>query len=109
MFDDGEAEACAAQFAAASFIDSIEAFEDARLGGFWDADAVVDDTDLEFAIFARVECDFDGWGAAITQGVVDEVGDSFFDEARVAFAEEGAWRGDFGREFDVCFLGCVLG
>ena len=52
VFDDGKAKACATQLAAASFIDTIEAFEDARLRGFGNADAVVDDADFEFAIFA---------------------------------------------------------
>ena len=109
MFHDGKTQACAAQFAAASFIDTIETFKDAGLRGLWNADAVVDDADEELAIFARIEGDLDGGRAAITQGVADEIRDGFFDEARVAFAEEGAWRGNFGCEFDVRFLGCVLG
>ena len=46
-FDKGEADAVAAGFAGAGFIDAVEAVEDAREVGGADADAVVGDGELE--------------------------------------------------------------
>ena len=68
-FDEGEADAVAAGFAGAGFVDAVEAVEDAREVGGGDADAVVGDGDGGSVAFLT---GFDVDGAAL-RGVFDGV------------------------------------
>lgn len=103
VFDDGEAEAGAAEGAVASGVDAVETLEDAGevFGG--DADAgVAHDDDGGVAGAAEVEFDAAA-GGGVGDGVVDEVVDDEAESFAVAGHDEiGGFGG--GDEGDV-FLG----
>src|SRR3954464_10297812 len=75
VFDDREAEAGAAHFAAAAAVDAVEAFEDAGEVVLGDADAVVGDLDGDrLAVGTGADVDAAAVGGVLA-GVVDQVGD----------------------------------
>ena len=74
VFDDGEAETGSAQFAAAGFVNPVEAFEDAVVLLFGDSTAVIADADEDMILLLfAVDADrFDG--GTVFDRVVDQIG-----------------------------------
>ena len=71
--DDGKAEAGSAKGTAAILVDTVEALEEARLAVRRDADPVVADADDGLAVGSGFDFDLDVLGAAVAQGVLNEV------------------------------------
>ena len=88
VLDDGKAEAGSAKGTAAVLVDAVEALEETRLAVRRDADAVVADADYGLAVGGGFDLDHDVLGAAVAQGVLNEVGDRRFQEPRIAGADE---------------------
>lgn len=91
VFDDGESESCAAEFARASGVDAVEAVEEAGDVAFVDSDAVVGEAkDVESIVFGdEVEADFGA--AGVGGGIFDESAEHVVEQCVVAcdFAADG--------------------
>ena len=81
-FDEGEADAVAAGFAGAGFVDAVEAVEDAREVGGADPDAVIGDGELELVgdlpalqvDGAALLCVLDGVLGQVVEDLPEELG-----------------------------------
>jgi hypothetical protein len=104
VLGDGEAEACAADFAGAGCVDAIEAFEDALLIGEGDSDAGVGDGDNGFVI-ARGSAEIHAAaGRSVLHGVVEEILENFAEQAGIA--AHGGKLGRIGKiEGDIALAG----